>query len=76
MSVHHSTRSCSPLKTVLGKIGDRYPAYYTTYKMYAMATCHGGTAIPRTEALISLQRTKNMQISAMKACTPQMPHLP
>ena len=46
MSAYHSTRSCSPLKTVLGKIGDRYQAYCTTYKMHAMATHHGGTGYP------------------------------
>ena len=46
MSAHHSTRSCSLLKTVLGKIGDRYQAYCTTYKMHAMTTCHGGTGHP------------------------------
>ena len=41
MQAHHSTRSHSPLKTVLGKIRDRYQAYCTTYKMHAMATHHG-----------------------------------
>ena len=46
MSAHHSTKSCSPLKTVLRKIGDRYQAYCTTYKMHAMATHHGGTGCP------------------------------
>ena len=46
MLAHHSTRSHSPLKTVLGKIEDRYQAYCTTYKMHTMATCHGGTGCP------------------------------
>ena len=43
MSAHHSTSSCSPLKTVLGKIRDRYQAYCTTHKMHTMATHHRGT---------------------------------
>ena len=34
---------CSPLKTVLGEIGDRYHAYCTTYNTHSMATHHGGT---------------------------------
>ena len=46
MSAHHSTRLCSPLKTVLGKIGDRYQAYCTTYKMHTVAICHGGADHP------------------------------
>ena len=46
MSAHHSTRMHSPLKTVLGKIRDKYQAYCTTYKMHAMATCHRGTGCP------------------------------
>ena len=43
MVAHCNTRLHSLLKTVLGKIGDSYQAYCTTYKMHAMATCHGGT---------------------------------
>ena len=39
----HSLISCSPLKTVFGKIGDTYQAYCHTYKTHAMATCHGGS---------------------------------
>ena len=46
MSACHSTRICSPLKTVLGKIGDKYQAYCTTYKIHAMATHHGGAGCP------------------------------
>ena len=46
MSAYHTTRSCSPLKTVLGKIGDRYQACFTTYKMHTMATNHGGAGCP------------------------------
>ena len=49
MSVHHSKNSKqmhSPLKTVLEKIGDRYQAYCTMYKMHTMATCHRGTGHP------------------------------
>ena len=43
MSAHCSTRMCSSLKTMLRKIGDRYQTYSTSYKMHAMAACHGGT---------------------------------
>ena len=46
MSACYSTRSHSPLKTVLGKLGYRYQAYYTTYKMHAMATHHRGAGYP------------------------------
>ena len=31
---------------MLGKIGDNYQAYCTTYKMHAMATHHGATGCP------------------------------
>ena len=34
---------CSPLKTMLGKIGNKYQSYCATYKTHAMTTCHGGT---------------------------------
>ena len=33
----------SPLKTVLGKIGNRYQSYCTTYKTHTMTTHHRGT---------------------------------
>ena len=46
MSAHCSLRSCSPLKTVFGKIGDTYQAYCHTYKTHAMATHHGGSGQP------------------------------
>ena len=46
MSACCSLISCSPLKTVFGKIGDTYQAYSNTYKMYAMATHHGGSGNP------------------------------
>ena len=46
MSACHSTRMHSLLKTVLGKIGDRYQAYCTTYIMHAMATHHEGAGCP------------------------------
>ena len=45
------TRSHSLLKTVLGKIGDQYQAYCTTYKTHAMATCHGGAGCPLDRGL-------------------------
>ena len=51
MSAYHSTRSHSLLKTVLGKIGDRYEAYCTTYKMHTIATHHGGTGCPQDRGL-------------------------
>ena len=46
MSAHQSTRMCSPFKMVLGKTGDRYQAYCTTYKMHAMATHYRGAGCP------------------------------
>ena len=46
MPAHHSTRMHSPFKTMLRKIGDKYEAYCTTYKIHTMATCHGGTGCP------------------------------
>ena len=46
MSAHHSINSCSPLKSVFRKIGDTYQAYCNTYKIHAMATCHGGIGCP------------------------------
>ena len=51
MSAHHSTRSCSLLKTVVGKIRDWYQAYCTTYKIHCMATHHGGTGCPLDRGL-------------------------
>ena len=33
---------CSPFKTILGKVGDKYQAYGTMYKAHAMANHHGG----------------------------------
>ena len=44
MSGCHSKNSkcmCSSLKTVPGKIRDRYQTYCTVYKMHIMATHHG-----------------------------------
>ena len=46
MSVCYNLRLCSPLKTVLNKLGDSYQAYINTYKTHAMATCHRGTGQP------------------------------
>ena len=54
MSVHCNTRLCSLLKTVLGKLGDQYQAYCTTYKTHAMTTCHGGPGCPLDRGLDSL----------------------
>ena len=36
----------SPLKTVLGKIENRYQTYYTVSKTHAMSTHHGGAGHP------------------------------
>ena len=46
MSACHSTRKHSLLKTMLGKIRDRYQTYCTTYKRHAMATCQRGAGCP------------------------------
>ena len=46
MSAHCNHRSCSPLKTVLKKLGDSYQTYVNTYKTHAMATHHGGAGQP------------------------------
>ena len=46
MSACHTFRSCSPLKTVLGRLEDTYQAYCNTYKTHAMATCHQGSGQP------------------------------
>ena len=49
MSGHCSKNSeqmHSPLKTVLGKIGDRYQTYWIVYKMQTMATHHRGAGCP------------------------------
>ena len=54
MSAHCSTRLHSPLKTVLGKIGDRYQTYCTIYKTPTMATCHGGAGHPLDRSLYIL----------------------
>ena len=51
MSAQHNTRLHSPLKTILGKIGDQYQAYCTRYKMHAMATHHRGTGCPLARGL-------------------------
>ena len=46
MSACHNLRSCSPLKTVLNKLGDSYQMYDNTYKTHAMASHHGSTGQP------------------------------
>ena len=45
---HHKSNewACSSLNTMLGRIGDRYQSYCTTYKTHAMTTCHGGAGHP------------------------------
>ena len=46
MSACLNLRLHSPLKTVLGRIGDTYQAYCNTYKTHAMATHHGDSGQP------------------------------
>ena len=46
MSAHHNLRLCSPLKTLLGKLGDSYLVYCNTYKTHSMATHHIGSGQP------------------------------
>ena len=46
MSACQNLRLLSPLKPVLGKLGDTYQAYCNTYKTHAMATYHGGSGQP------------------------------
>ena len=47
MPAHCSLSSCSPLKSVLNKIGDSYQTCCNTYKTHDMATHHGGTGQPQ-----------------------------
>ena len=53
MSACCNLRLHSPLKAVLGRIGDTYQAYCNTYKIHIMATHHGGSGQ-------SLDRDTNM----------------
>ena len=46
MSACCNLRSHSPLKTVLNRLGDTYPAYCNTYKTHTIATHHGGSGQP------------------------------
>ena len=46
MSAPCNLRLCSPLKTVLNKLGDSYQTYIKTYKTHAMTTCHRGRGQP------------------------------
>ena len=46
MSACHSLRSCSPVKTVFGKIGHTYQGYCNTYKTHTIAAHHGGSGNP------------------------------
>ena len=43
MSACQNLRLHSPLKTVLGRIGNTYQAYCNTYKIHAIAIHHGGS---------------------------------
>ena len=65
MSAHHSIRSHSPLKSVLGKIGDTCQAYCNTYKPHTMATHHGGSGCPLdrdTDVTRETQKTADTDI--------------
>ena len=45
MTGHHNRsndRVHSPLKTLLGKLGDKYQSYCTTFKTHVMTTYHRG----------------------------------
>ena len=49
MSGHHcktSKQMCSPFKTMLGKLRNRYQAYCTTYKRHTIAICNRDTRHP------------------------------
>ena len=46
MSAPCNLRLCSPLKTVLNKLGDSIQTYINTYKTHAMATLYRGTGQP------------------------------
>ena len=46
MSAHHNLRSCSPLKTVLNRLGDTYQAYCNSYKTHTMDTHNGVSGQP------------------------------
>ena len=46
MSACHNPRLCSPLKTVLNKLGDSYQTYVNTHKTHTMSTHHGGAGQP------------------------------
>ena len=46
MSARHNLRLHSPLKTILGKLGESYQAYCNTFKIHTMATCHRGSGQP------------------------------
>ena len=46
MSACHNPRSHSPLKTVLGKLGDSYQTYVNTYKTHTIVTYHKGAGQP------------------------------
>ena len=61
MSAHCSLRSPSPLKTVFGKIGDTYQAYYHTNKTHAKATHHWGSEQP-TDRDITLHKSTDTEI--------------
>ena len=61
MSAHRNTRWFSPLKTVLGKIGEQYQAYCTTYKAHTMVTYHGGAGCPLNRGLDIHRRYRTCQ---------------
>ena len=76
MSAHHHTRFHSLLKTVLGKIGDQYQTYCTSYKTHAMSAHHRGTGYPLDRGLDNLTEDPELANITMKAPTAWMPPLP
>ena len=62
MSVCHNLRLCSPLKTVLGRLGDTYQAYCNTYKTHAMATHHRGSGKPLDREVNMTRNNTNFDI--------------
>ena len=46
MSACCNLQSCSPLQTVLNRLGNTYQAYCNTYKTHDMATHHGDSGQP------------------------------
>ena len=57
MSTYHTLRLHSPLKTILGRLGETYQAYCNTYKTDTMAIHHEGSGQP-LDRVTSMPREK------------------